>query len=90
MTYRDLYEKAEWKLEKGEITGGEFDEMTKPLDEEVRPHGEWIEKEDFNQDIYYDCSICGNSWCTLDGTPWQNGMNFCPHCGADMRPKEGD
>lgn len=56
---------------------------------EQRPHGEWIEKEDFNQDIYYDCSVCGNSWCTLDGTPWQNGMNFCPNCGADMR-KEGE
>jgi hypothetical protein len=55
---------------------------------EPLPHGEWIEKEDFNQDIYYDCSICGNSWCTLDGTPWQNGMNFCPNCGASM--KEGD
>ena len=42
MTYKNLYEKAEWKLEKGEITIGEFDEMTKPLDEEIRPHGEWI------------------------------------------------
>ena len=56
---------------------------------EERPHGEWIEKEDFNQDIYYDCSVCGNSWCTLEGTPWQNGMNFCPNCGASMVKKEG-
>ena len=55
----------------------------KPFKE--RPHGEWIEKEDYNMDIYYDCSVCGNSWCTLDGTPWQNGMNFCPNCGAKMK-----
>lgn len=39
MTYRELYEKAEKQLEKGEITSGEFDEMTKPLDEEIRT---WI------------------------------------------------
>ena len=41
MTYRELYEKAERKLEKGEITSGEFDEMTKPLDEEIRPQDKW-------------------------------------------------
>lgn len=46
MTYRELYEKAEWKLEKGEITLGEFDEMTKPLDEEIRPHDGWVECSD--------------------------------------------
>lgn len=56
--------------------------------EQKRPHGEWIEKEDYNMDTYYDCSACGNSWCTLDGTPWQNKMNFCPNCGADMREGE--
>lgn len=42
MTYKEVYEKAEEKLEKGEITCGEFDELTKPLDEEIRPHAEWI------------------------------------------------
>ena len=42
MTYKELYEKAEEKLEKGEITCGEFDELTKPLDEEIRQHGEWV------------------------------------------------
>lgn len=36
MTYKKLYEIAEWKLDHGEITSGEFDEMTKPLDEEIR------------------------------------------------------
>ena len=55
-----------------------------------RPHGEWIEKEDYNMDTYYDCSVCGNSWCTFDGTPWQNRMNFCPKCGADMREGDGE
>ena len=57
-----------------------------PLKEQEadKPKGHWIEKEDYNMDTYYDCSVCGESWTTIDGTPWQNGMNYCPHCGAKM------
>ena len=51
---------------------------------EERPQGEWVEKLDYNRDTYYDCSVCGNSWTTIEGTPWDNGMNFCPNCGASM------
>ena len=47
--------------------------------------GEWIERLDYNRDTYYDCSVCGNSWTTIEGTPWENGMNFCPNCGAKMK-----
>ena len=47
-------------------------------------HGKWIEHEDGWRDPYYDCSACGESWTTIDGTPQQNGMNFCPNCGARM------
>ena len=47
-------------------------------------HGRWIEHEEYNFDTYYDCSVCGESWCTVDGTPWENGMNYCPNCGAKM------
>ena len=39
MTYRNLYESATRKLEKSEITLGEYEEMTKPLNEDVRT---WI------------------------------------------------
>lgn len=46
--------------------------------------GKWIEQEDYNLDTYYDCSVCGESWSTVEGTPWENGMNYCPHCGARM------
>ncbi len=53
-----------------------------------RTKGKWIEQEDYNLDTYYDCSVCGESWCTIDGTPWDNGMNFCPNCGADMRGEQ--
>ena len=50
-----------------------------------RPRGRWIEQDGYDGDTYYDCSVCGNSWATIEGTLWENGMNFCPHCGADMR-----
>ena len=46
--------------------------------------GHWIEKTDYMGDTYYDCSACDESWMTIEGTPWINGMNYCPHCGAKM------
>ena len=51
--------------------------------EEVK-HGKWIEKEEIYGDVYYTCSNCNNDWTTIDGTPQENFMNYCPHCGAKM------
>ena len=48
-------------------------------------HGAWIEREDWNGDYYYDCSVCGESFVLCDGTPSMNLYHFCPNCGADMR-----
>lgn len=50
--------------------------------------GRWIEKEGYNGDTYYDCSICLESWSMIEGTPWDNGMAYCPHCGARMEAEE--
>ena len=46
--------------------------------------GHWIEKDGFDGDTYYDCSECGESWTTIEGTPWDNQYNYCPNCGAKM------
>ena len=43
-------------------------------------HGEWIELYENN----YECSACGDWWETIEGTPQDNGMSYCPHCGARM------
>lgn len=60
----------------------------------VRPQeqtGHWIEKDGFDGDVYYDCSECGESWTTIDGTPWDNEWNYCPSCGARMvEPQESE
>lgn len=42
MTYRELLYKAQRLINHNEITLGEYDKMTKPLDEEVREEGKWI------------------------------------------------
>ena len=53
---------------------------------EVAPvrHGRWEERDDGFGGTYYHCSVCGEDWCTIDGTPAENGMRYCPQCGARM------
>ena len=51
--------------------------------EEVR-HGEWIEKDDGWDGVFYTCSVCHCDWTTIDGTPFENNMRYCPECGAKM------
>ena len=46
--------------------------------------GRWIEREDAFGDTFYNCSACGEMWSTIDGNPWDNGMDYCPNCGAKM------
>ena len=50
---------------------------------DVKPvvRGEWIYLYDGN----YKCSECGE-WYSVDVTPIEAGMFYCPNCGADMRP----
>lgn len=56
-----------------------------PSAQPERKTGRWIEQDDSWDGVYYECSACGEPWTLIDGTPWDNGMNFCPNCGADMR-----
>lgn len=43
-------------------------------------HGDWIESDHGS----YICSVCGEDWVLNDGTPLENNMRYCPHCGARM------
>ena len=51
-------------------------------------HGRWIECEDATLDVYYKCSVCGNEWDIIEGTPEDNNMKYCPECGARMDGEE--
>lgn len=48
-------------------------------------HGRW---EELDEEGCYSCSVCGNPWIIIDGTPQDNEMYFCPNCGAKMDEKE--
>lgn len=52
--------------------------------QEPRVHGRWEEVDDGWGEWYYRCSACGCEWFLEDGTPAENGMNYCPRCGAKM------
>ena len=52
--------------------------------------GRWIRTFDGNEWYWY-CSNCKNEWYEDDLYMGGNEFpNFCPNCGADMRPKEGE
>ena len=59
-------------------------ELIKQLEDVERQTGEWIECEEWYE-TYYECSVCKEPWCTFEGTPVDNLMNYCPCCGAKMQ-----
>lgn len=81
-------------LERNVVLRADEDDVIKFIDtkcptEDVAEvkHGHWIEKVDWDS-CYYECSACGNEWICIEGTPLDNDMNFCPHCGAKMDEEE--
>jgi len=49
-------------------------------------HGRWIEENPdcLDGDSVYVCSVCGETWTLIEGTPLDNNMHYCPNCGAKM------
>ena len=44
--------------------------------------GHWTRSDD--EGNVWQCSVCGNEWQLMDGTPEENHMNYCQQCGAYM------
>lgn len=57
-----------------------FDMAIQALQEPKRKKGQWIRKTPYG-DFY--CSICNENRPTYGAK-----LNYCPHCGADMRGEE--
>lgn len=54
----------------------------------VQECGEWEEiEDDWSMEIIYRCSICKEEVVTIEGTPIDNLLYYCPHCGAKMMPQ---
>lgn len=55
------------------------------VDAEPVRHGEWILNPcNLDNDATWVCSVCGDEWVLIDGTPLDNQMNYCLKCGARM------
>lgn len=89
MTYRELLYKATRLCDKGEITLGEYEEMTKPLDREVEQEpktGHWVKYGSPRcGEQHYKCTSCGyyinlGQW----GEVYTKQFKFCPNCGCRM------
>lgn len=62
-----------------------IDEQPTLSPDDVRGVGEWKAWEDYYGSIVYKCSVCGEDWDMIDGTPEDNDMNYCPNCGSAMK-----
>ena len=49
----------------------------------TRPKGRWLQH-DADEANAWECSICHHVWQLMDGTPAENGMNYCQQCGSEM------
>ena len=89
-----LKELMAWDVKAGDLMENHAvtvqDALRYAVDYMERKTGHWIEKDGWDGDVYYDCSACGESWTTIEGTPWDNDMNYCPHCGAKMEGENDD
>lgn len=53
--------------------------------------GKWIKKDGmWCDDPTFRCSVCGEEYELLEGTPIDNGMNYCPNCGSRMFERSND
>ena len=80
------YLRAVDRLEHSEINLGEYEELCKPL-RDVRENvkGEWVKMDKRGNNIR--CSKCGNTLDLRGVNAGRGDANYCPNCGADMRPR---
>ena len=69
---------------------GWCDELAKQKTGTFEKRGKWVPEEDGFGGYIWHCSACGAEWTFIEGGPVENGTNFCPECGADLRPTEDE
>lgn len=48
----------------------------------IQKQGEWIPVEDFDGEYHWQCTACKCEWWFEAGEPSENGVHYCPNCGA--------
>lgn len=59
-----------------------------PANAVEQKQGHWIANDNYDGEVYYTCSRCEEPWITIEGTPQENGMKYCPNCGAKMKGEQ--
>lgn len=76
----------DWYMGKSQMKKDVLENIKNAPTIEAEPvrRGKWISQEEYF-DEYFECSVCGAGFCTLDGlSPEENNMKYCPECGAKM------
>ena len=75
--------KAGWPLE----VATDFVNNIPDVDAVEVVHGVWeVCEDDWNEEVTYKCSNCGDELVTLCG--FEIDWNYCPNCGAKMDGEE--
>lgn len=51
---------------------------------EVKEQKECTFREDGTEECLWYCSNCHDEWLFYEGTPEENNLKYCPHCGAKV------
>lgn len=88
--YIDIEDERFWKIMFDEacVEGQQADRIQNELEKiAVEPKRGEFTLAFTEEENVWKCSVCDKYWLLNDGTPFDNEMNFCPRCGADMRKK---
>lgn len=84
---RELYRMAGWDSRDIHFSLADVEcniDMMPTADVQPVKRGRWIYGENDYDDSTYCCSVCGEPWTLIAGTPRENNMHYCPNCGSFM------
>ena len=55
------------------------------LNKKIKEQKECAFREDGTEECLWCCSNCHDEWLFYEGTPEENNLKYCPHCGARIR-----
>lgn len=67
-------------LEMNEVLLKDNEELNKKTKEQK----ECTFREDGTEECLWHCSNCHDEWIFYEGTPEENNLKYCPHCGAKV------